>query len=184
MQFPGWIAMILNAQSRGCFDLGGLGGELVSEMGNFAVWIKDGLTLLRLATSLEEVVVGLDLHSRSDREGWLFRSGGDRAMALLLPGYLDEPHATHLGQWWHLRGMNMLGLMLFALFLERQHCSPELLLVGFDLPLSLGSKCPVQPVPVIRRDGILGSIFLLLPAGNISLNELQPNFSVLPANLG
>lgn len=184
MRFPGWIAMILNAQSRGCFDLGGLGGELVSETGNFAVPVKDGLALLRLATSLLEVFVGLDLNSRSDREGWLVRSGGDGAMALLLPGYFDGPHGTHLGQWWHLRGMNVLGLMLFALFLERQHCSPELLLVGFDLPPSLGSKCPVQSVPVIRRDGILELMFLLPPAGNISLNELQPNFSVLSANLG
>lgn len=79
--------------------------------------------------------------------------------------------------------MNKLGPMLLALFLEPQHCGPELLLVQFDLPLSLGSKCPVQLVPVTRRDGFLGSMFLPIPAGNISLDEFKPNFSVLSAYL-
>ena len=179
------IALLADPGSWNFRDRGRIRGELMAGPGQFAVVPEVGLPLLGLAASLfHEARARLDLHPRANGEGKLVWFGWDEAEALLLLLWrLDELHFAHFRQRWHLRWMDVLQPMLPALGLNPLHGSADCLLVPFDLRLAFGSKRPVQIVPVVIRDGLLRSMWHRLPARNIPLDELQPDFAVFAAYL-
>lgn len=71
-------------------------------------------------------------------------------------------------------------LVLVRLFFDTIHCSFQHLSISFDLLLSLSHEFPIDLVPAL---GILRYVRLRLPVGHVSLDEVEPDFFVLSADL-